>query len=103
MHPSARAQTCLPCFQIVNDSSCSTSAHEGPYKCFPLQCSWLLVQVYKGSKNGVQDVAVKVLANADETQLRYFEQEIKMMKQVSFDRNIVQVRWVAWWQAVSPG
>ena len=49
------------------------------------------MQVYKGIKNGVQDVAVKVLANADETQLRYFEQEIKMMKQVSFDRNIVQV------------
>eukprot|EP00891_Asterochloris_glomerata_P002164 jgi/Astpho2/2164/fgenesh1_pg.00040_%23_20_t len=56
---------------------------------------WLLgsganTKVYKGIKNGVQDVAVKVLANADETQLRYFEQEIKMMKQVSFDRNIVQ-------------
>ena len=63
----------------------------------------LLVQVYKGIKNGVQDVAVKVLANADETQLRYFEQEIKMMKQVSFDRNIVQVRWFPRWQAVSPG
>ena len=59
----------------------------------------LLVQVYKGIKNGVQDVAVKVLANADETQLRYFEQEIKMMKQVSFDRNIVQVRsFSAWWR-----
>ena len=61
------------------------------------------MQVYKGIKNGVQDVAVKVLANADETQLRFFEQEVKMMKQVSFDRNIVQVRWSAWWQAVNPG
>ena len=72
--------------------------HEDLHRCSLHQCSWLLVQVYKGIKNGVQDVAVKVLANADETQLRFFEQEIKMMKQVSFDRNIVQVRCFALWQ-----
>ena len=93
------ASTCLPCSMLSKLLSLTAQhTHEDLHRCSLHQCSWLLVQVYKGIKNGVQDVAVKVLANADETQLRLFEQEIKMMKQVSFDRNIVQVRCSALWQ-----
>lgn len=35
---------------------------------------WLLVQVFKGIKNGVQEVAVKVLNNSDEIQVQAFQE-----------------------------
>lgn len=34
----------------------------------------LVVQVFKGIKNGVQDVAVKVLINSDEIQVQMFQE-----------------------------
>ena len=37
--------------------------------------SWCAaVQVYKGIKNGVQDVAVKVLINSDDIQVKLFQE-----------------------------
>lgn len=33
-----------------------------------------LLQVFKGIKNGVQDVAVKVLINSDEIQVQLFQE-----------------------------
>ncbi|KAL3143559.1 hypothetical protein ABBQ38_002357 [Trebouxia sp. C0009 RCD-2024] len=47
-------------------------------------------KVFKGIKNGVQDVAVKVLINSDAIQVRMFQEEIRLLRSVSFDRNIVQ-------------
>eukprot|EP00891_Asterochloris_glomerata_P007932 jgi/Astpho2/7932/Aster-06406 len=56
---------------------------------------WLLgigasSRVYRGLKNGVQDVAVKVLGHSGPAQLQQFEHEIKLLKGISFDRNIIQ-------------
>ena len=48
--------------------------------------------MYRGLKNGVQDVAVKVLGYSGPAQLQQFEHEIKLLKGISFDRNIIQVR-----------
>lgn len=36
----------------------------------------LFVQVFKGIKNGVQEVAVKVLINSDEIQVQMFQEVI---------------------------
>lgn len=47
-------------------------------------------KVFKGVKNGVQEVAVKVLINSDEIQVQMFQEEIRILRSVSFDRNIVQ-------------
>ncbi|KAL0039658.1 hypothetical protein WJX77_004541 [Trebouxia sp. C0004] len=47
-------------------------------------------KVFKGIKNGVQEVAVKVLINSDEMQVQMFQEEIRLLRSVSFDRNIVQ-------------
>lgn len=47
--------------------------------------------MYRGLKNGVQDVAVKVLGHSGPAQLQQFEHEIKLLKGISFDRNIIQV------------
>jgi serine/threonine protein kinase len=46
--------------------------------------------VYKGLRDGVQDVAVKVLQHTDEAMLKQFQSEIKLLRRISFDRNIVQ-------------
>ena len=51
----------------------------------------LPLQVYKGIRGGVQDVAIKVLLCKDEEQLLAFEKEIGILKSISYDRNIVQV------------
>ena len=50
--------------------------------------------MYRGLKNGVQDVAVKVLGHSGPAQLQQFEHEIKLLKGISFDRNIIQVKGV---------
>lgn len=47
-------------------------------------------QVYKGLRGGVQDVAVKVLFDADEAALSRFIKEISLLKSLNYDRNIVQ-------------
>ena len=51
--------------------------------------------MYRGLKNGVQDVAIKVLGHSGPAQLQQFEHEIKLLKGISFDRNIIQVKGVA--------
>jgi hypothetical protein len=52
--------------------------------------SW--VQVYKGLRSSVQDVAVKVLTISEELEMQQFWVEINLLKSLSYDRNIVQVR-----------
>ena len=47
-------------------------------------------QVYKGVRSGVQDVAVKMLSYSNELQLQQFCLEIRLLKSLSFDRNVVQ-------------
>ncbi|KAL0019977.1 hypothetical protein WJX79_004684 [Trebouxia sp. C0005] len=56
---------------------------------------WLLGKgasgkVFKGLKNDVQQVAIKVLNQADAQQLAEFAKEIQLLRKLSFDRNIVQ-------------
>eukprot|EP00891_Asterochloris_glomerata_P007929 jgi/Astpho2/7929/fgenesh1_pg.00118_%23_34_t len=46
--------------------------------------------VYRGLKNGCQDVAIKVLNHTGKAHLQQFENEIRLLKGLSFDRNIVQ-------------
>jgi len=48
--------------------------------------------VYKGLRSSVQDVAVKVLTISEELELQQFWVEINLLKSLSYDRNIVQVR-----------
>ena len=50
----------------------------------------MLLQVYKGTRGGVQDVAIKMLNYSDDLQLQQFCLEIQLLKSLSFDRNIVQ-------------
>ena len=51
------------------------------------------VQVYKGLRRGVQQVAVKRLtAVTDPLLLNAIRKEISILQRVSFDRNVVQVR-----------
>ena len=50
-----------------------------------------MLQVYRGLKNGCQDVAIKVLNHTGKAHLQQFENEIRLLKGLSFDRNIVQV------------
>lgn len=40
------------------------------FRCSHLAC----IQVFKGIKNGVQDVAVKVLINSDDIQVQMFQE-----------------------------
>lgn len=54
------------------------------------QWSGCPVQVYKGLRSGVQDVAIKVLTYSEELLMQQFWVEIELMKQLSFDGNIVQ-------------
>lgn len=56
---------------------------------------WLLGQgsygkVFKGLKNEVQQVAIKVLNHTDANELANFAKEIHLLRKLSFDRNIVQ-------------
>ncbi|KAL0046581.1 hypothetical protein WJX82_004436 [Trebouxia sp. C0006] len=56
---------------------------------------WLLGKgssgkVFKGLKNDVQPVAIKVLNQTDAHQLAEFAKEIQLLRKLSFDRNIVQ-------------
>ena len=57
---------------------------------------WYATQVYRGLRNGVQDVAVKVLHYADDAQLRQFEKEIALLRSLNHDR------WVALPALVNP-
>jgi hypothetical protein len=51
------------------------------------------IQVYKGVRRGVQQVAVKRLtAVTDLLLLNAIRKEISILQRVSFDRNVVQVR-----------
>ena len=47
-------------------------------------------QVYRAVRGGVQDVAIKTLSYSDDLQLQQFLVEIKLLKSLSFDRNVVQ-------------
>lgn len=49
-----------------------------------------MVQVYKGLKSGVTDVAVKVLTYTEELEMQQFWVEINLLKSLSFHNNIVQ-------------
>ncbi|KAL0020996.1 hypothetical protein WJX77_005136 [Trebouxia sp. C0004] len=56
---------------------------------------WLLGKgssgkVFKGLKNDVQPVAIKLLNQTDAQQLAEFAKEIQLLRTLSFDRNIVQ-------------
>ncbi|DBB03232.1 TPA: hypothetical protein ACH3X3_010633 [Trebouxia sp. C0006] len=56
---------------------------------------WLLGQgssgkVFKGLKNEVQQVAIKVLNRTEANELAEFAKEIHLLRKLSFDRNIVQ-------------
>ncbi|KAL3142557.1 hypothetical protein ABBQ38_002877 [Trebouxia sp. C0009 RCD-2024] len=46
--------------------------------------------VYKAIRNGVQEVAIKILAAADDQQLHAFKKEIAVLRSLSYDRNLVQ-------------
>ena len=48
------------------------------------------MQVYRGLRGGVQDVAVKMLTYSDDLELHQFCVEIKLLKSLSFDKNVVQ-------------
>ena len=48
------------------------------------------LQVFKGLKGGVQDVAVKIMTYSEELEAQRFWVEINLLKSLSFDRNIVQ-------------
>ena len=50
----------------------------------------LALQVYKAMRRHVQECAVKILRNVNETELSNFQREVYIMQQCSFDRNIVQ-------------
>jgi hypothetical protein len=57
----------------------------------PSSCLWLWpAQVYKAMRRRVQECAVKILRNVNETELSNFQREVYIMQQCSFDRNIVQ-------------
>eukprot|EP00891_Asterochloris_glomerata_P001772 jgi/Astpho2/1772/fgenesh1_pg.00036_%23_1_t len=47
-------------------------------------------KVYKAMKCGVQPIAVKLVHGTDRRQLSAFVKEIAMLKQLSFDKNILQ-------------
>ena len=49
------------------------------------------LQVYKGLRSGVQDVAVKKLTIPEELEMQAFWVEINLLRSLSYDRNIVQV------------
>ena len=49
-----------------------------------------MLQVYKGLKSGVTDVAVKVLTYTEELEMQQFWVEINLLKSLSFHNNIVQ-------------
>ena len=50
----------------------------------------MAAQVYKAMRRHVQECAVKILRNVNETELSNFQREVFIMQQCSFDRNIVQ-------------
>jgi uncharacterized protein (UPF0147 family) len=80
MGPCSRArrrrQSCLQVFLQL---------HAMTPECLP-------VQVYKGVRRGVQQVAVKRLtAVTDPLLLNAIRKEISILQRVSFDRNVVQV------------
>ncbi|KAK9825358.1 hypothetical protein WJX81_003161 [Elliptochloris bilobata] len=47
-------------------------------------------KVYRAMRKGVQDAAVKLLTNVDAAQLAVFTEEIRLLRRISFDRNVVQ-------------
>ncbi|KAK9834205.1 hypothetical protein WJX81_008121 [Elliptochloris bilobata] len=47
-------------------------------------------KVYRALRNGVQDAAVKLLTNVDAAHMAVFLDEVRLLKRISFDRNIVQ-------------
>eukprot|EP00884_Botryococcus_braunii_P012256 jgi/Botrbrau1/21030/Bobra.0144s0042.1 len=56
---------------------------------------WLLGKggggmVFKGLRCGVQDVAVKIMVKISPADLRQFHKEVAILKNLSFDKNIVQ-------------
>ena len=50
------------------------SATAGAATAFNVDALPCILQVYKGIKNGVQDVAVKVLINSDDIQVKLFQE-----------------------------
>ena len=50
----------------------------------------VLLQVYKGLRDGVQEVAIKKLTHVDGWQLQQFQKEIDLLRALSYDKNVVQ-------------
>ena len=48
------------------------------------------LQVYKGLRDGMQEVACKVLHQEDELQEQEFALEMKLQKYLSYDNNLIQ-------------